>query len=464
MAKTSKQIKGTREDIIDDFYQVLQKWLQEKGSDKEITRTFYRKFGKYSESLYNDLFGSFKQLKEEVLSNFSFEDIENLSKLDKIESVHIDDNTHSISLVSKRILTLDDLLAIAKVDLEKYYVNKYKVNKWEVGAKNASGIIVVSPLFQVKADIEKKIRDIPKFKLPEPVIFNVEKVSLPSVKNNKNKIKRSIIIGDAQIGYERDFSSGSFKAFHDCKAMDVVLQVVEQEKPDEVIIIGDMLDHTEASKFLLKKEYYFTLQPSINTLGYYFSRLRIASPNSKIIYMIGNHEYRMAKKFMEHMMFAYDIKAYDSKMPVMSLKNLLGLDKLGIEVMESYPNDEYWINDYAKCVHGEYLKMTTALNNHKITVIQGHLHRNEMISKTVHDRYGSDTMTVCSIPCLCKLDGIVPSVKSKENWQNGFCYVESFNENIDIHNILVSAGKCLFNGNFYEGKDFMEGKDYLLKV
>lgn len=52
---------------------------------------------------------------------------------------------------TKRIKTLEQLLEMAEVDLNKWYVERQVINKWEVGAKNPEGVIVVEPLFQVKA-------------------------------------------------------------------------------------------------------------------------------------------------------------------------------------------------------------------------------------------------------------------------------------------------------------------------
>jgi len=56
-----------------------------------------------------------------------------------------------LDIRTKRIMTLEDLLEAAKVDMTKWYVERTVINKWEVGAKNAEGEIVVEPLWQVKA-------------------------------------------------------------------------------------------------------------------------------------------------------------------------------------------------------------------------------------------------------------------------------------------------------------------------
>ena len=54
-------------------------------------------------------------------------------------------------LKTKRIVTLNDLLTHCRVDLSVWRVDKWVANKWEVGAKDAAGNVVVSPLYQVKA-------------------------------------------------------------------------------------------------------------------------------------------------------------------------------------------------------------------------------------------------------------------------------------------------------------------------
>lgn len=63
---------------------------------------------------------------------------------------------------SRRIQTLDDALAAAKVDLETWEVERYIINKWEVGAKipnpdNNIERLEISPLWQVKVWLRRKV-------------------------------------------------------------------------------------------------------------------------------------------------------------------------------------------------------------------------------------------------------------------------------------------------------------------
>ena len=54
---------------------------------------------------------------------------------DKIETSENKKHLNIVSKSSSRIKTLEQLLHVAEVDLEKYHVDKYNVNKWEVSAQ-----------------------------------------------------------------------------------------------------------------------------------------------------------------------------------------------------------------------------------------------------------------------------------------------------------------------------------------
>lgn len=60
------------------------------------------------------------------------------------------------SEVTDRVVTIEKLLEIYNIDLEVWEIEKKVVNTWEVGAKDPSGAIVTTPLFQVKLWLKKK--------------------------------------------------------------------------------------------------------------------------------------------------------------------------------------------------------------------------------------------------------------------------------------------------------------------
>lgn len=68
-----------------------------------------------------------------------------------------DDDTATVdSPLADRVMTLDELLARANVDVRVWEVERHVVNKWEVGAVNReTGRVEVTELFQVKAWLKR---------------------------------------------------------------------------------------------------------------------------------------------------------------------------------------------------------------------------------------------------------------------------------------------------------------------
>ncbi len=66
-----------------------------------------------------------------------------------------DSLTKSADVVSENPCTLDDLLAVCEVDLTKWRVERHVVNKWEVGTRLDDGSVLRTPLYQIKAFLER---------------------------------------------------------------------------------------------------------------------------------------------------------------------------------------------------------------------------------------------------------------------------------------------------------------------
>lgn len=65
MSKPKKLITGTKKEILEDIQKVSDEFY--KKNKKEITRTYYRDKGKYSETLIEKLFGSFTEAKKCII-------------------------------------------------------------------------------------------------------------------------------------------------------------------------------------------------------------------------------------------------------------------------------------------------------------------------------------------------------------------------------------------------------------
>jgi UDP-2,3-diacylglucosamine pyrophosphatase LpxH len=299
-----------------------------------------------------------------------------------------------------------------------------------------------------------------KPQFPELNQIILSNVSVPKISPKKDNIKTSVIIGDSQIGFRK--IQGKLEPYHDRTAMDLTLQLIDYIKPDEIIILGDMIDCSEASKKFIKEPgFYFTTQSALTEMAFFLMRIKSVS-NANIIYLAGNHEDRLKNYAYEYMAFAYTLKTFGTDYSILSLKNLLNLEQLGVNYLERYPQDSYWINDNLRVVHGEYININKELANSRISTIQGHKHTIEKIFKTSHGRHGIEKMFVESIGCLCNIDGSVPG-KSQPNWQQGICVVNTVDKYFDTHAVVYHDGVTIYDNKIFTGRDYSPEIDIILK-
>lgn len=395
---------------------------------------------------------SFKRSVRKVMQNLQEYNISSNSDDNIGIEVNTEYNEQTISSKDRRVKTLDDLIAVCKIELSIWKIDRHVINKWEVGTK-VNDEIITEPLFQVKAWLSKIIPDEAKFPIVKKLEFPAIKKQIQSQYSNRD-VKKTIVIADHQIGFLKDIRTGKLTPFHDRKVMSIQIQAIAEYQPDEIIIAGDLLDCTEASKYTKLPEFYYTLQPALNECGWFLSMLREVSPSSKIVFLYGNHDLRLEKYIMENMLFAYNLKPYNKEIPVMSLKNLLSLEDIDIEVINAYPKGAYWINNKLKVIHGEYLSVKKELTMSDYSVIMGHLHGIEQVSRTIHGIDGARSVTVSSVGCSCKIDGTVPGVNSKPDWQQGFIKVESTENSFNVQHYFINDGKCTFDGKHYTGTDY----------
>ena len=359
-------------------------------------------------------------------------------------------NEASIYFKTDRITNLEELLAFAKVDLSMWRVERHTINKWEMGAV-IDGKVTEVPLFQVKATLVKIIPDNPTMPVVQPLLLpRTPRLPRPERDPHK-KVARHLILGDAQIGFSRNQETWELVSYHDESALAVVLQMIEDTDFDQIVILGDMLDMTEMSKYIQRPEFAQTLQPALNRLGMFLQNIRDLAPYSAITYMCGNHEERLQTQLIENFKAAYGLKAVGDSVPFYSLRKLLNLDALDIDFIEAYPAGKHWLTDDLVVVHGEYVKVNTAINATNVSQIMGHLHREEVKSKTVQERNGFTQVKTVVIGCLCKIDGTVPGVNSQPNWQQGVGIVEEYEGITNINHVTFKDGFAIFNGNYYNG-------------
>ena len=378
------------------------------------------------------------------------------------ERVEMEDNTNTRVYTSKgpRITTLEQLIEECNIDLREWIIDRHVINKWEVGAKNSLEEVVVHPLFQVKAWLVKRE--------PEailPVITPVEVNFGYKYKFNKpKKIEhgRVLVLADMHFGFKRDIKTGQLDPYHDREALAAVLTLVEDVNPDIIVVVGDVLDLAEWSdKFVRSPDMYNTTQPAIIEAAWFLAQLRIMYPNIDVYLLEGNHEKRVTTVINKQVPYAFGLSGARDGLPVLSVPSLLGLSELGITYVGDYPNGEVWISEDLRAVHGDIVRAKSGatasaiLDDAQVTTIFGHVHRTEMASKTLRGIHGARTVSAFSPGCLCRIDGIVPAIKARMNWQQGIGVVDFDDTFVAITPIPIERGKAMFQGKHYEGEEYL---------
>jgi predicted phosphodiesterase len=276
--------------------------------------------------------------------------------------------------------------------------------------------------------------------------------------------KTAVVFPDPQIGF-RKYDDGTLDPFHDEKAINVALQVAASlPHVDQIINLGDFLDLPSQGKFDQEASFSNTTQAAIDAGFKFLAVQRAIAPDAKIIVLEGNHDKRMQRFITNNAMAAFGLRKAEmpESWPVMSLPYLLRMDELDITYIDAYPTGTWWVNDKLRAIHGDKVRSNgstaAAYTNDMshISTIFGHIHRQEIQSKTTYDRTGKLKTMAISPGCLCRVDGAVPSVKGSigidgkpavywENWQQGILVINYKDTGaFHVEMVHIDDGKTIF--------------------
>ena len=362
----------------------------------------------------------------------------------------------TVSAQGQRVKTLAQLLKHANVDRKLWRVTSWKCNSWEQSVKGGEDTIT---LYQVKAFLERKIEPDRQPAHPSKFIPRVEATG------RDDGLKTCLIVPDLQLGYAWRDRYTYLDPMHDRTAMDAVVSMARSMQPDIVVLLGDMLDLAPwSTRFPRKPEFRQTTQPAIDELHWWLADLRSACQSSKMLYLAGNHEERIAKAAVELLPEVTGVAPALETDPVLSLNRLLHLDKLDIDYVGPYGAD-WWLwpdsNSPVRVTHGTKVRggsggtATAIAKTARWSEVYGHIHRVEMVQKTFHGPDGPQCVTACSPGCLVRIPGPTPGVSLTPDWQQGVG-VAILDENTnDVHMqvLPITNGRIVWNGRVFEGHD-----------
>lgn len=232
-------------------------------------------------------------------------------KLQVVETNEVTDKGWAISLPQTRIHTLDQLIEFFEIDLSEWEVERFVANKWEVAANMGGEELTVSPLYQVKAFLKKRVQIVDAKAEIEDLrkqSFKEIKFAPPSVTKNSKTTGNmlEIDIADHHFGklawaaetgdqnYDTKIAEKLFK-----KAFYAILDRASGITYDEIwMILGnDLLNSdnaqgttTRGTQVSTDSRYQKTFSVVRNTAIECIEELRKRSKKVKVIMVPGNHD------------------------------------------------------------------------------------------------------------------------------------------------------------------------------
>jgi len=222
--------------------------------------------------------------------------------------------------------------------------------------------------------------------------------------------------------------------FDNKRVFDIQRKFIEWRKVKTIILAGDLADFYAISFFSKSPERVGdrAIRNEVEACRSYLRKLREIAPNARIVFIVGNHEFRLRKHIYIEM--ARDSSIYTILNLSHGVKHeevlekLFDLPELGIEIIDLKPDIAKFSDNYV-VVGDNYIGHFNRVNKHScytaknlvadkgVRVFQAHTHRLGAYFQTTL----AGTIYGFEMGCSCSLD---PVYTSKQNWQNGFTVIE----------------------------------------
>lgn len=217
-------------------------------------------------------------------------------------------------------------------------------------------------------------------------------------------LERAVCFGDVHI------------PFHDPKACELLFEFIYDFRPNKIFINGDLLDCWEISKFDKPLHLEKHLRDEIKDTVMFLKGLRTIAPRAEIVYIAGNHEFRLETYIARNARELYGLKG-------MSLEEQLELDHFKIKFINNHLKENYY--RYGHLLIGHWNKANkhagytakNLLDEKGMSLIQGHTHRLAMVYKRDYD----GEKVAIEGGCLCDIN---PPYCSLPNWLRGFVVIQ----------------------------------------
>ena len=235
---------------------------------------------------------------------------------------------------------------------------------------------------------------------------------------------------------------------HDTTVLALFLIFLRDYQPDILVINGDLIDCYELSEFKKSAWLQHPIEKEFELAEKFFKKVKEFCPKTRIIYIFGNHEKRLAKYISNNAEKMARLKG-------MTLESIMGLDDYGIDYLPCPLEMSKFTHNYIDLgglLYGHFDKVSmhsayTAKNLMDTlgrSFIQGHTHRGGVYYKT----QGEKVLIGVENFCMCSLK---PDYTSLVNWQNGYSIINYTGGEFNIRPVPIINYKFIINNKKYVG-------------
>lgn len=326
------------------------------------------------------------------------------------------DEATVVSNPSPELGDIAELIRDRGLDPDEWVVMSTTVNEWEALAYGggADGKPRIVTLHQLKVTLKRRVAvQLVSPARHVPALVKSSPRPLPS-----SEPELIVVEGDHQVPYHDPDLDAATTAF------------VEDLQPAEHVFLGDTLDLPDISKYDDHPAAMARVQDCIDQ-GYALLRRRAeAAPNARRRKLKGNHDWRIEGEQLRRSERLYGIRPAGEDVHALSLRRLLHLDALGVELVE---DDRGWQHAEVELVpgrdglvvrHGFVTGHNTAgrtLDKLGRSVIVGHDHSKASVYKLEYPMRELRQAFVAGTMSRC--DREWPHFAVEPDWHQGFVTV-----------------------------------------
>ena len=228
--------------------------------------------------------------------------------------------------------------------------------------------------------------------------------------------------------------------FRDKKTCKLLFDFIKRQKPDEIILAGDVIDFYSISKFLKDPRRKWDVQKEVDDAYTILVDLKRSAPRAKIHYIEGNHETRLQK-------FLWGKSPALTTIRNLQFEKLMELDKLKVKyhtAKKGYQFGDLFI------YHGSLVRAKggyTArgeLEKNGCSGMSGHSHRD---GKAPSRKRGGQLCWWENF-CLCDLDA--EYIDGIADWSQGWSKVTLVGKRPHVEPIFVANHSYIYGGKIWK--------------